>query len=56
MIVAIKELMLNKVCLLCQRDKVYEINSHLTPVGITKYTFGERDNEEIYSIDLSKRK
>lgn len=56
MIVAIKELMLNKVCLLCQRDKVYEINSHLTPVGITKYTFGERDNEEIYSIDLSKKK
>jgi hypothetical protein len=37
-------------CLLCGAEKVYHIQSHLSPRSITAITFGETDNEEIYSI------
>jgi hypothetical protein len=42
--------------LLCQTGKVYDIESHLTPAGITKNTYGKRNYEEIYTIDPSTKK
>lgn len=38
-------------CLLCKTRDVNHIKSHLTPAGITKNTYGEKDKELIYTID-----
>lgn len=56
MLLTIQVLMKNKTCLLCQTNKVYEIESHLTPAGITKNTFGERNSEKIFTIYSSTKR
>lgn len=47
--------MTDKICLLCKEKKVYPMKSHLTPTGITENTYGARDEEEIFTIDPSKK-
>lgn len=42
-------------CLLCLTGKPYHIKSHLTPAGITENTYGERNKELIYTIDLEEK-
>ena len=42
---------MSEICLLCEKRKVYQIKSHLTPAGITENTYGERNKEVIYTID-----
>ena len=42
-------------CHLCKVKDVYEIKSHYTPAVITKYTFGDRNKEKIYTIDASAK-
>lgn len=39
-----------ETCLLCKKEKPYNINSHFTPAGITVNTFGERNKELIFTI------
>lgn len=46
---------MSDTCLLCKLRKVYHINSHLTPAGITKNTYGRRGKEHIYTIDSEER-
>lgn len=43
------------LCRLCKTSKVYNIKSHLTPAGITVNTFGERNKEKIYTIDVKEK-
>lgn len=43
-------------CLLCKERKVYYINSHLTPAGITENTYGPRNYEHIFTIDPQEKK
>jgi hypothetical protein len=47
--------MSEQLCLLCKQRKVYHIKSHLTPAGITENMYGVRDEEEIYTIDPTKK-
>ena len=46
---------MSDTCLLCKERKVYHIKSHLTPAGITENTYGERDQEHIYTIDAQEK-
>ncbi len=39
------------ICLLCQNNKADKKGSHYTPAGIIKRVIGERDYEELYSIN-----
>lgn len=41
-------------CLLCGVNKADKPGSHFTPAGIIKKVVGERDKEEIYSIDAAE--
>lgn len=47
--------MSTKLCLLCLKNKVYEIKSHLTPAKITENTYGKRGEEEIFIVDPNKK-
>jgi hypothetical protein len=47
--------MSTKLCLLCEKNKVFEIKSHLTPAKITENTYGKRGEEEIYTVDPSEK-
>ena len=46
---------MSETCLLCNVRKVNYINSHFTPAGITKNTFGERGKEHIFTIDAEEK-
>lgn len=47
--------MAEPLCLLCKKNKVYHIKSHLTPAKITENTYGKRNEELIFTVDPSKK-
>jgi len=42
------------LCLLCKNSKADKKGSHYVPAGIIKMVIGERDYEELYTIDSAK--
>lgn len=41
------------ICLLCQRNKATQANSHFVPASLLASNIGKRDKEEAYSININ---